>query len=88
MGLRFGTATSEYGCGTEHEYRKPIESNKSSGSPAYMKFAFCEEPVNPFEIDMEKFSKVMALREGIGRTQLHWLELRTGLHYEICRRDR
>lgn len=50
---RFGTPTDEYGSGTEEE----IEVMLNSGKQVFM--YFLDLPINPSEIDMEQYQKVL-----------------------------
>lgn len=54
---RFGTPTDKYGSGTEEE----IEEMLSVGKQVFM--YFLDAPINPSEVDMEQYRKVLNFRD-------------------------
>ncbi|WP_339163596.1 hypothetical protein [Methylobacterium bullatum] len=63
-----GVMGTKFGAGTEHEYRTAIEAHIKCASPAEIFFGFCEEPINPYNIDIKTFKKVLVFRKDIGKT--------------------
>jgi hypothetical protein len=54
---RFGTPTDKYASGTEEE----IEEMLSAGKQVFM--YFLDVPVNPSQVDMEQYKKIIDFRE-------------------------
>jgi hypothetical protein len=64
--IYFGIMGTKFGIGTEHEYRRAVESYIKRGRPIFVTFGFCEEKVNPYSIDPESLAKLIKFRNDIG----------------------
>jgi len=61
---RFGTATERHGSGTEHEFRNAVQRWGDTGEP-WILFYFCQDSIDPSQLDMEQYGKVASFRKGL-----------------------
>lgn len=67
LALRFGTATGDFGSGTEEEFSRAFSRFKQSARPEIMVYRD-HSPVDPTIIDADQFSKVTAFIRGIQKS--------------------
>ena len=59
---RFGTATGQYGSGTEKEFRDALQRWAKLGQP-WILFYFNDRPITPSELDLTQYGRVQAFRK-------------------------
>ena len=73
MKHRFGTATKQYGSGTEKEFNDALERWGEAGSP-WILFYFGKSKVDPYDLNKEQyeqFGRVREFREKLEKMGLH-----------------
>ncbi|WP_417278767.1 hypothetical protein [Celeribacter sp.] len=71
MGTYFGTATPNWGSGTEEEFRIAFESRQVNGSPDIM-FYFSNAVSSLRDVDPEQLAKVAAFRKELGELGVYY----------------